>query len=137
LGKLAYLVSGLREWWRGGASRCRVTIDGRSHDGGWVVVSNARRYGGRFLMAPTAGIGTAEFEVTGFSPGSRPDPLRYVVALIRGRVSRCRGVRVERGTCIELAGASGLHADGDVRGCLPAHVIASGEIVPVLVDPDA
>src|SRR5262249_45144843 len=109
--------------------------DGRSHDGVWVVVSNARRYGGRFLLAPTADIGTAEFEVTVFSPGSRLDLLRYVGALICARVSRCRGVIVERGSCIELEGTSGLHVDGDVRGCLPAHVVASGEMVPLLHPP--
>ncbi len=135
LGKLAYVVRGLGEWWRGGGARCRVTIDGASRDALWVVVSNTRSYGGRFLLAATADIGTAEFAVTVFAAGSRLDLLRYLGALAGGRVGRCRGVTVHHGTRIELRGEAALQADGDARGRLPASVIASDEFVPLLVDP--
>ncbi|PYO02270.1 MAG: sphingosine kinase [Candidatus Rokuibacteriota bacterium] len=135
LGKLAYVVRGLGEWWRGGHARCRVSIDGASRDALWVVVSNTRRYGGRFVLAATADIESAEFTVTVFAAGSRLDLVRYLGALARGRVGQCRGVSVHHATKIELHGNAALQIDGDARGRLPASVIASGEFVPLLVEP--
>ena len=115
LGKLAYVVRGLGEWWRGGHARCRVSIDGASRDALWVVVSNTRRYGGRFVLAATADIESAEFTVTVFAAGSRLDLVRYLGALARGRVGQCRGVSVHHATKIELHGNAALQINAESR----------------------
>jgi len=135
LGRLAYALRALEEWRRGGEARCRVSIDGESRDALWVVVSNARRYAGQFLMAPTADIAAPGFAVTVFQAGSRLDLLRYLGAIVSGRAGRCRGVSVHGGTRIELSGKAAMQADGDARGRLPASVTTSGEFVPLLVAP--
>jgi YegS/Rv2252/BmrU family lipid kinase len=136
LGKLAYILAALREWRQGAAPRCQVRLGGERHDAVCVVVSNARCYGGRFVLAPAADIGVLGFQVTVFAPGSRLDLLRYATALVRGRVATCRGVSVHPASEVELYGPAGLQADGDPRGPLPARV-TTGELVSVLVGPGA
>jgi YegS/Rv2252/BmrU family lipid kinase len=131
LGKLAYALAALREWSRGASARCEVSLGSERRQAVCVVVSNARGYGGRFALAPEADIGAPGFTVTIFGPGTRRDLLRYVVALFRGRVGGCRGVSMHRADHVELHGPGGLHADGDLRGPLPASVV-TGEIVSVL-----
>ena len=124
LGKLAYVVEGLKQMCRRKPLPLKVTVDGKVFEAASVVVSNARFYGGRYLLAPQARLDEALLHVCLFRDGDAFNTLRYAVALQSGRLAGARGFEIVTGQDIRLEGEAGspLQADGDIVSRLPVRI---------------
>ncbi len=123
LGKAAYVPATVRALAHG-AETLDVTCDGGWTDHvTWAVICNARRYGGRFEMAPNARVETSGFEAILFEGTGRRQRIGQLWALARGRLMSER---------LHMQGYGG---DVIMRGCRSA-TIRSTTPVPVQVDGD-
>ena len=135
IGKLAYLVSMIRQLFRYGEVTFRVTVDGRPLDCFSAVISNGRYYGGGFVLSRQASLARRSVQVLLFQ---RPGPLfllRCLAALALGRLEKVDGVAslsAERLT-ISAPGLEPVQTDGDPAGWLPAEIDLEPEPVTVLV----
>lgn len=83
--------------------RVRVRADGSTVEGGWVVVGNARCYGGRFRATPGADPFQPGFELVAQTRVGRSPAIGFALALALGRHlgrrdvvrQRCRRVVIE------------------------------------------
>ena len=107
-------------------ARLRFVFDGRAYEAASVVVSNARFYGGRYLLAPEARLTDPLLHVCLFRHGDTCSVLRYAVALQRGRLANERGFQIVTGRDIRIEGDPGapLQADGDIIAHLPVRISA-------------
>ncbi len=123
-GKIAYVLEMLVQALRYGFPPCHVTIDGRPFDARSVVVCNGRHYGGPFVAAPEASLGTPAFEVCLLERGGWAHVLRYGAALVLGRLSALPDVRILSGRLIRIEGQKGLpvQGDGDIIAALPVEI---------------
>ncbi len=126
LGKGAYVVESLNQICRRKPPPLRVTVDGKDYEAASVIVSNVRFYGGRYLLAPDAGLDDPLLHVCLFRHGDAGNILRYAVALQRGRLPRSRGFSIVTGEDIRIEGDPGapLQADGDIIAQLPVRISA-------------
>ncbi len=112
------------------ADTLSLMIDGQHHTASWAVVANARHYGGRFVLAPRAGILERGLETILFKAKSRAVLLGQLMSLAAGRLEpraalggdvlmlRCARVSI---TAHEPVPAQ---IDGDVLGTTPLEVDA-------------
>jgi diacylglycerol kinase (ATP) len=120
-GKGAYAASGLSEWLRGYPGTVEVEVDGRHHHAGWVVVANARRYAGNFIIAPDADLGRADFEVLCLAGGSRIRLAIQSLCLVLGMTRHLPWSTRMRTAEVRLLGPANapVQVDGDHGGRLP------------------
>jgi diacylglycerol kinase family enzyme len=141
IGKLAYVLQGLRELATGLPRRYRVEIDGSEVvEASSVIVAKSRFYGGEFQLAPQADIGRPELQVCLFLRGGRLSTPLYIIGMGTGHLDRMPGYRTLPAQHVRITGHDGDPAqlDGDCRGCLPLE-IELGErplsvIAPVATD---
>jgi diacylglycerol kinase (ATP) len=128
LGKGAYLASTLRQLFAFGFPTYQVRTDDRTWRAASVIVANARFYGGRFLCAPEARLGSDTLQVCMFERGGRLAVLGYGLALLTGRLPRLSSYRIVEARRVEIRGTPGepLQGDGDIIGTLDASI----EILP-------
>ena len=125
IGKLAYVLQGLRELAAGLPRRYRVEIDGSEVvEASSVIVAKSRFYGGEFQLAPQADIGKPELQVCLFLRGGRLSTLLYIIGMGIGHLDRMPGYRTVVATAVSITGHDGDPAqlDGDCRGCLPLEI---------------
>jgi len=124
LGKGAYVLEGLRQMCRRKPPPLQVTVDGRPYEAASVVVSNARYYGGRYVLAPQARLEDPHFHVCLFRHGDLLNILRYATALQRGSLPGSEGFEVVTGSDVRIEGERGapVQADGDIIGHLPVRI---------------
>lgn len=118
VGKGAYLLSALRvlaAWDRG---KLTVRGGGRSLTCHSVIVCNAARYGGNFLLAPEMDLFSPGFQVVCIS-GGRLAHLRLVLRLGLGRAADSRSLVSFPASEIEVLGDKPVQLDGDYFGCAP------------------
>jgi diacylglycerol kinase (ATP) len=107
-----------------------VLLDGRSHSASWVVISNARHYAGRFVLAQRGGIERRGLVAVMFKANSRGALARQLMSLALGRLDAraARAGDVELVSCWKATITSGhpvpTQLDGDVFGTTPLHVDA-------------
>jgi diacylglycerol kinase family enzyme len=97
-----------------------VTIDGMTHEASWAVISNVRRYGGKFVMARRTGIEVRGLQAILFKAKNRTVLVGQLMALAMGTLDE----RCDR------------HGDVEMLPCLTAHVTAH-KPVPTQIDGDA
>ncbi|MGD1878358.1 MAG: diacylglycerol/lipid kinase family protein [Kiloniellaceae bacterium] len=126
LGKGAYVIGGLCQMARQQPPPLKVTVDGRVYEAASVVVSNARFYGGRYLLAPQASLADPLLHVCLFRYGDVLHILRYAMALQRGVLLREKSFQIVTGHDIRIEGDPGapLQADGDIIAHLPVRISA-------------
>jgi diacylglycerol kinase (ATP) len=125
IGKLAYVVQGLRELVAGVPRRYRVEIDGfEVVEASSVIVAKSRFYGGEFQLAPHAAIGRPELQVCLFLRGGRLSTLLYIIGMGTGHLNRMPGYRVVAASRVLITGHDGdpVQLDGDSRGCVPLEI---------------
>jgi len=124
LGKGAYVLEGLYQMCRRKPPLLQVTVDGKIYDAASVVVSNARFYGGRYILAPEARLADPLLHVCLFRHGDVLHILRYALALQRGLLLRENSFRIVTGReiCIEGDPGAPLQADGDIVAHLPVRI---------------
>ncbi|MFL5189938.1 MAG: diacylglycerol/lipid kinase family protein, partial [Microvirga sp.] len=135
IGKLAYVVQGLRELVAGVPRRYRVEIDGSEVvEASSVIVAKSRFYGGEFQLAPQAAIGTPELQVCLFLRGGRLSTLIYIIGMGTGHLDRMPGYRTAAARKVSIVGHDGepFQLDGDCQGCLPLDIGVGERPLPVI-----
>ena len=134
-GKIAYVVETLIQGLRYGFPRCRVTIDGQTHDACSVVVCNGRHYGGPFVAAPKASLADPAFEVCLLEKGGYRHVIRYGAALVMGRLSALPDVKILTGRTLRIEGEAGLpvQGDGDIIATLPVEIRVAERTLELVV----
>lgn len=135
LGKGAYAVQGLREWWRYAYPDLDILADGKPLTATFAAVANIPYYGGSFRLAPNAQPDNRRFELVLFHSRGRMATLGFALDLFRGAHVRRRDVTVLRAEEVVLAGPAGAAAqvDGDLCSeCLPLTVRLAPDRLKVL-----
>jgi YegS/Rv2252/BmrU family lipid kinase len=132
---VTYAVGGLAGLARWTSPSVRVTIDGAvAHDGPLVFVAacNGRYFGGGMHVAPEAEPDDGLLDVVIVPGMARPTLLRHAPRLYRGTHGAVRGVRIVRGTRVEITSdvAVAAEADGDWLGHAPAAI----ELLPGAIE---
>ncbi|KLK90336.1 hypothetical protein AA309_26080 [Microvirga vignae] len=125
IGKLAYVMQGLREFVAGVPRRYRVEIDGAEVvEASSVIVAKSRLYGGEFQLAPRADIGKPELQVCLFLRGGRLSTLLYIIGMGLGHLDHLPGYRTVAAKAVRITGHDGdpVQLDGDPSGCLPLEI---------------
>jgi diacylglycerol kinase family enzyme len=134
LGRNAYVLQTLREAARYTFPPISLRIDGAETTTGSVVVTKGRFYAGRYELAPGAsptdcGLTLALFDYTGTLPA-----LLYSAALPLGLLPRMPGLRLLRGSRVEISGANlWVQSDGDPAGAGPLTVTDAPAAIDVVV----
>ena len=134
LGKLAYVITALRIGLRRKGTALAITLDGIRIAGKFAVASNARHYGGPFVISP----GGATDPGLHMLVLEKDDPwssFRYGVALMRGRIHKAPGVTVKAFKTATITASEHVAAqvDGDPFGATPLEIRQAEKTVPVLV----
>lgn len=139
IGKLAYLPPVLGALAHG-ADQLHVTIDGKAHRTTWVVVANASRYGGNFVIAPGASILSPGLEVVLFHGDLRRHRLEQLAALGLGRLPRQAvpgdgAIEQIRGATVEITSARPVpvQLDGDTFIETPLTITDGGPEVRMIL----
>lgn len=132
IGKGAYLLSVLRVLWSWDRSELQVKGGGRSLSCHGVIVCNAAKYGGDFLLAPEADLFTPGFQVLCIS-GGRLSYLKLVLRLLLRFPAAGRGVTAFGASELELSGDKAVQLDGDYFCCTPLRVRTVPDLVRLVV----
>ena len=114
-----YIRGGLRVLGRWRPPRLTVRVDGEqvvSEQPGWVVISNASRYGGRINPAPMARMDDRHLDLTFFRASSALQHLAWMVRCRAGRQAGREGyvhVPAHRDITISCSEPSRWQLDGD------------------------
>ena len=135
IGKGAYAFSGFCQFFRAPASPFEVTVDGAKHPAAWVIVSNTRLYGGKFLLAPDAGLTNSGFSVVLFSGRGRWGLLKDLWEILCGRTGYSSRTKILQGTDITIEGdpSEPVQADGDLAGTLPVTITSAPHRIKLIV----
>lgn len=136
-GKLAYVMTAIRTGLTRKGIPLQIVLDGQECSGKFAVASNARHYGGPFVICPS---GATE-------PGlhmlilEKDDPwssLRYGIALMLGRIHKSRGATVKAFTSARITATLPVAAqvDGDPFGTTPLEIRQANKTIPVLTNRD-
>lgn len=120
-----------------------VLVDNRQHEASWVVVAKARHYGGRFVLAPRAGIRQRALEAILFKGTSRSVLLGQLMSLAVGSLD----ARAEKQGDVEMLPCSHVtitshhpvptQIDGDAFGSTPVEIEAGSEELGLIVPAEA
>ena len=123
IGKGAYALGSLAQLARP-ARRFDAVLDGAAARCASLVVARAHFYGGRFVLAPEARLDRDCLHAVVFPGASHGAALRYLAAVVLGRLPRQRDVTVSEAAEVELRGPIGapVQVDGDIRAHLPARI---------------
>jgi diacylglycerol kinase family enzyme len=137
IGKLAYAGPIVRALTRP-PDALEVYIEGKQHRANWVVVTNARHYGGRFVIAPSTSVRKAGLRAILFHTSRRVELLNSLLALAAGRLNTCRHVSEHACANVEVKSETrvAVQVDGDPFGATPLVVQAeAGPRVSLIVPP--
>jgi len=116
-----------------------VTLDGARHEASWAVISNARHYGGRFVLAPHTGIQERGLQAVLFKARNRAVLLGQVLSLVMGRLDQRAASRgdVEMLPCMS-ATITAHHpvptqVDGDPFGTTPLQIESASATLRLIV----
>lgn len=123
-GRLAYGASALEALLAGPPAPLQVTLaDGSCHAGFGVVVSNARLYGGHYVVTPNASLASPQLEVCLFKRGGRLAMLNLALRLGLHLPLRPPAVAFFSTDAVEIDGVEvAVQVDGDAWGALPVKV---------------
>lgn len=116
-----------------------VTLDGSRHEASWAVISNARHYGGRFVLAPHTGVQERGLQAVLFKARNRAVLMGQVLSLVMGRLDQRAAIRgdVEMLPCTS-ATITAHHpvptqVDGDPFGSTPLQIESGSAAVRLIV----
>lgn len=140
----AYVLETARQAFRFSFPRYRVEVQGAVHEARSVIACKARRYGGPHVLAPDQRLEQPQLTLVLFRSGGPLAVLRFGLALLLGRVARCRDVlllpaadaRISRATgTVSAALAEPVQGDGDIIACLPLSLGVRPAAVELLAPP--
>lgn len=134
IGKLAYIASAAAVLRRYNFPEVNVCIDQRREcKGCLVVISNARYYAGKFVMAPHASTDDKFLDVCIFTKRGRGQMLRYLWGLFTKRHHKYKDVVYVKARHVRMSSAEkvNVQVDGDPFCRLPADVSVVPKILRV------
>jgi diacylglycerol kinase (ATP) len=137
-GKFAYWVGGMKVIGRD-LPEFRVSVDGRTYECSFALVSKVRNYGGDLQIACTTSLLDDCFEVVLFEGSSSYQYLKYLAGVATRRLEGMRGVTVLRTTRLELSSPEDsriyVQIDGEFAGRLPATIEMAPDAITLLLPP--
>jgi YegS/Rv2252/BmrU family lipid kinase len=130
VGKLAYALASLAQFWRYIPRKYRVAIDGATYEAASVIVANGHFYAGRFSCAPQARIDEPMLHACLFERAGRWHVIRYAWGLLSGRLGHFRDVMVVPAEQVVIESAASqneaepVQGDGDIIADLPVTITA-------------
>ncbi|MGV7220151.1 MAG: diacylglycerol/lipid kinase family protein [Nitrospinales bacterium] len=124
IGKGAYALAGIKEILRAKQSNLKVLVEAIEYEASWVIVSNSKFYGGKFLLAPDTGLSEPGFSVILFNGQGAVGILLDLWTVFIGRTRQSSRVRMVNGGKITVSSQNEvpIQADGDLAGVLPAEI---------------
>jgi YegS/Rv2252/BmrU family lipid kinase len=121
LGRLAFAWAIVRRLRRHQAHDLCVRVDGVEHHAAGVIAAKGRFYAGSYLVAPYASLAEPTLDFVLFHRSGRLAVLRYLGALLLGRLPHRNDVASLRSgaACLSAAQPLPVQADGEIVGCLP------------------
>jgi diacylglycerol kinase family enzyme len=119
--------------------RLHIVLDGCAHSACWAVVSNARHYAGRFVLAPCAGIERRGLVAVLFKARTRASLTAQLVRLATGGLAKhaARSADVALIPCQRVSITSRqpvpIQLDGDTFGTTPLAVDAGAAEIALIV----
>jgi YegS/Rv2252/BmrU family lipid kinase len=137
LGRLAFAGAIAACLWRYRACELTVRIDGVDHHAATVIAAKGRFYAGRYVIAPRADLSEPMLEFVLLHRSGRLAMLRYLAALLLGRVGQCKGISVARAreASISAKTAVPVQADGEIVGQLPVLIAIADEPLQLVQPP--
>jgi diacylglycerol kinase (ATP) len=138
LGKLAYVAPVTRAMLRP-PPELELDLDGRTFTASWAVISNARCYGGRFVIAEAGDVEAPGLTAILIQSPGRATLARVLLALATGRLSRsscvvavpCRRARIQASLPVPV------QIDGDPHGSTPVDIVAGTATLLMILPPKA
>lgn len=133
-GKAAY-VQPILQTLRKAQPLLQVEVDGSKHSARWVVVTNARRYGGSFIIADDAGINRPGLVAVLMKNSGNFGLLRQLLALGAGALNRVPGVEVIpcRHVTVQSESPVATQIDGDAFVTTPLTISSGGASIRLIV----
>lgn len=137
-GKGAFVWAGLKTWAGGPGRRIELKVDGRREMAAWVIITNARHYAGPYVLAPQTDISQPGLYALLFRRGGRWAFVRYLAALVLGRVGHLADVDVMPARRVELIAPEDVpvEVDGDAHGYAPKTVERGVQYLRLVVPAD-
>jgi len=121
-GETAYILSGLKNFFRYFPNELFFNIDGKEYSGYAAIIGKSSRYGGNFRATPDARLSEPALYTCIFKGKKRTDLLRYVFGIIRGTHLKDKDIIYLKSTNIEILGSAHIQTDGDYLGVTPAKI---------------
>lgn len=112
-----------------------VKIDGRAYETSWLVVANAARYAGRFLLSENTNILSPGFNVVISRATSRRQRMLELLYLVAGRLERAKTIEMLPASAVEIPDAESLavQVDGEPVVSSSHRVVADVARTPMIV----
>ena len=115
-------LSALRVLWRWDRRMLRVYTSKEELLCHSIIISNAARYGGRFLLAPEQSLSLPSLTMLCITGRSRFTYVRLALLLLLGRKPSGKGLRRFVARDLTVVGNKPVQVDGDFAGCGPVEV---------------
>lgn len=138
IGKLAYVLSMLKQLSNFGKKKYRFVIDGKEYQANSAVLANGRLYGGKFVISRQANLSAQTVQVLLLQAKSYWSLLLSMLGLPLGIMEKMPGVlslpaKEVRVEMIDQREPEPVQADGDSLGMLPLHLVMEDRPLRVLV----
>lgn len=137
VGRLAFASAIAAQWCRREWPGLIVRIDEVEHAAATVIAAKARCYAGPFVVAPQAGLTAPVLNFVLFRRSGRLAVLRYLTALLRGRLHGRRDVAViaAREALVTATDRIPVQADGEIVGQLPVRISIADRPLFLIMSP--
>ncbi len=137
-GKLAYVLSMLKQLPKFGRKRYRFVLDGKEYFANSAVMTNGRLYGGKFVISTQADLSAPTIQVLLLQAQSMWSLLLSLLGLPIGKMEKMPGVVSvpAREVYVEMLNQTQrepVQADGDSLAQLPLHLVMENKPLRVLV----
>jgi diacylglycerol kinase family enzyme len=132
LGKSAYILSTLQSFVTWDTGELSVTTEKEEFRCGSLIICNASRYGGSFILAPSASIFSPSFVLMAIKGSSRCSALRAVMMTALGCVDSEQLYRTTASR-IRVTGLKPVQADGDDWGDTQLDIVAEPDYATILI----
>jgi YegS/Rv2252/BmrU family lipid kinase len=121
VGRCAFAWAILVRLWRYRPAELSIRVDGADHRAATVIAAKGRFYAGSYVIAPLASLAEPMLDLVLLQRPGRLMVLRYLGALLLGRVERRTDITFLRSRGALVSGADSLpvQADGEIVGRLP------------------
>lgn len=137
IGKAAYTGPVLRTL-AGPLPELRVEVDGARFNAAWVIVTNARHYGGDFVLSPTTALNQPGLRTVMLQPRTRLGLLKLMIKLAMGWLEDdpCVTSISARTTVITADKPVPVQIDGETHGSTPVTIEQCDEPFRLIVPPE-